>query len=80
MSVEEIQDKNGKDITEGDFVYTKYRGGSHEGKVEMIIRDQASAQQEGVASYPKVIYTDQHGHRVAHNPITLTKQNRSAAE
>ncbi|CDM30919.1 unnamed protein product [Penicillium roqueforti FM164] len=74
MSVEEIQDKNGKDITEGDFVYTKYRGGSHEGKVEMIIRDQASAQQEGV------IYTDQHGHRVAHNPITLTKQNRSAAE
>ncbi|KAJ5799994.1 uncharacterized protein N7518_002062 [Penicillium psychrosexuale] len=53
MSVEEIQDKNGNDITEGDFVYTKYRGGSHEGKVEMIVKDQASAQQEGVASYPK---------------------------
>ena len=33
MSVEEIQDKNGNDITEGDSVYTKYRGGSHEGKV-----------------------------------------------
>lgn len=75
MSVEEIQDKNGNDITEGDFVYTKYRGGSHEGKVgfhnesfvcanvlrhkltrkqvEMIVKDQATAQHEGVASYPK---------------------------
>ncbi|CAI7594006.1 unnamed protein product [Penicillium glandicola] len=49
----EVQDKNGNDIIEGDFVYTKFRGGSHEGKVETIVKDQAGAQHEGVASYPK---------------------------
>lgn len=37
MSVEEIQDKKGNDIIEGDFVYTKFRGGSHEGKVGFLV-------------------------------------------
>jgi hypothetical protein len=33
MSVGNVQDKLGKEILEGDFVFTKFRGGSHEGKV-----------------------------------------------
>ncbi|KAJ5479396.1 hypothetical protein N7530_004905 [Penicillium desertorum] len=53
MSVEEIQDKQGNDINEGDFVNTRFRGGSHEGKVQTIVKDEASAQREGVRSYPK---------------------------
>ncbi|OQE94153.1 hypothetical protein PENNAL_c0004G08848 [Penicillium nalgiovense] len=53
MSVEEIQDKQGNDINDGDFVNTTFRGGSHEGKVQTIVKDEVSAQHEGVASYPK---------------------------
>lgn len=33
MSVERVKDKNGENIQEGDIVFTKYRGGSHEGEV-----------------------------------------------
>lgn len=32
---ERVQDKSGKNINEGDYVYTKYRGGSHEGEVSL---------------------------------------------
>ncbi|CAP95379.1 hypothetical protein E8E15_010556 [Penicillium rubens] len=53
MSVEEIQDKQGNNINEGDFVNTTFRGGSHEGKVQTIVKDEAGAQREGVPSYPK---------------------------
>ncbi|KAL2003121.1 hypothetical protein VTN02DRAFT_4982 [Thermoascus thermophilus] len=73
MSVERVKDKNGETIQEGDFVFTKYRGGSHEGEVEKIVMDEHGAREEGVANPPKVIYTDQHGHRVAHNPSSLEK-------
>ncbi|GFF52022.1 hypothetical protein IFM58399_09217 [Aspergillus lentulus] len=73
MSAERVKDKEGENINEGDHVYTRYRGGSHEGKVERIVMDQAEADEENVANPPKVIFTDQHGHRVAHNPGTLEK-------
>ncbi|KAJ5250340.1 hypothetical protein N7489_000750 [Penicillium chrysogenum] len=53
MSVEEIQDKQGNNINEGDFVNTTFRGGSHEGKVQTVVKDEAAAQREGVPSYPK---------------------------
>lgn len=33
MFTEEIQDRKGNEIHDGDFVHTKVRGGSHEGKV-----------------------------------------------
>ncbi|KAL2218024.1 hypothetical protein M432DRAFT_616185 [Thermoascus aurantiacus ATCC 26904] len=73
MSVERVQDKRGENIKEGDYVFTKYRGGSHEGEVEKIVMDERGAREEGVANPPKVVYTDQHGHKVAHNPSTLEK-------
>ncbi|GIJ91549.1 hypothetical protein Asppvi_010516 [Aspergillus pseudoviridinutans] len=73
MSSERVKDKKGETINEGDYVYTRYRGGSHEGEVEKIVRDQAEADEENVANPPKAIFTDQHGHRVAHNPSTLEK-------
>ncbi|KAJ5265953.1 hypothetical protein N7497_010025 [Penicillium chrysogenum] len=53
MSVEEIQDKQGNNINEGDFVNTTFRGGSHEGKVQTVVKDEAGAQREGVPSHPK---------------------------
>ncbi|BCR87660.1 DUF2945 domain-containing protein [Aspergillus chevalieri] len=77
MSAEGVKDKNGETIYEDDFVFTRYRGGSHQGKVEKIVMDAAGAREEGVANPPKVIYTDQHGHRVAHNPSTLDKSATS---
>jgi hypothetical protein len=33
MSAERVKDKKGENINEGDHVYTRYRGGSHEGEV-----------------------------------------------
>jgi hypothetical protein len=37
MSVQEVKDREGNDITEGDPVFTKFRGGSHEGKVGFLL-------------------------------------------
>ncbi|GFF69406.1 conserved hypothetical protein [Aspergillus lentulus] len=54
MSAERVKDKEGENINEGDHVYTRYRGGSHEGKVERIVMDQAEADEENVANPPKV--------------------------
>jgi hypothetical protein len=31
--VDRVKDKKGENIGEGDFVWTRYRGGSHEGEV-----------------------------------------------
>ncbi|KAL1977623.1 hypothetical protein VTN31DRAFT_482 [Thermomyces dupontii] len=73
MSVERVLDKQGEPINEGDFVHTRYRGGERKGEVDRIVMDEKGAREEGVANPPKVIYHDQHGHRVAHNPSTLSK-------
>jgi hypothetical protein len=54
MSAERVKDKKGENINEGDHVYTRYRGGSHEGEVEKIVRGQAEADEENVANPPKV--------------------------
>ncbi|KAK4932259.1 hypothetical protein LTR66_015989 [Elasticomyces elasticus] len=81
MFVGEVHDQKGDDIHEGDFVFTtRLREGSHEGKVETIVKDGSSARNEGVASYPEVIYTDQNRDRVAHTPNTLLKPNRRVFE
>ncbi|KAF2461520.1 hypothetical protein BDY21DRAFT_368717 [Lineolata rhizophorae] len=63
--------KQGEPIEEGDHVYTRIRGGRHEGDVERIVTTQDEAEEEGVKNPPKVIFTDQKGKRVAHNPGTL---------
>ncbi|KAL5001440.1 hypothetical protein BDV10DRAFT_159783, partial [Aspergillus recurvatus] len=73
MPTSKVQDKNGQDLEEGDYVFTRIRGGSHQGKIAKIVTDKAEAEQEDVKNPPKVIYNDQHGHRVAHNPGTLEK-------
>lgn len=67
----EIKDKNGQPIKEGEEVFTKIRGGTHTGTVEKVVTSQEEAEKEGVKNPPKVLYTDQHGHHVNHNPGTL---------
>ncbi|KAJ5702826.1 hypothetical protein N7488_010374 [Penicillium malachiteum] len=74
MSADPILDKKGQAITQGDYVLTKIRGGHREGEVEKVVTDQAEALAEKVTNPPKVIFTDQHGHRVAHNPLSVDKQ------
>lgn len=37
MSAEGVKDKNGETIYEDDFVFTRYRGGSHQGKVNSTL-------------------------------------------
>ncbi|KAH8903912.1 hypothetical protein BR93DRAFT_918006 [Coniochaeta sp. PMI_546] len=67
----DIKDKNGVPIKEGEEVFTKIRGGTHTGIVEKIVTTKEEAEKEGVKNPPKVLYTDQHGHHVSHNPGTL---------
>lgn len=38
---DQVQSKQGEPIEEGDHVYTKIRGGRHEGDVSQNIRDAA---------------------------------------
>lgn len=54
MPSDEIKDKNQEPIHVGDTVFTKIRGGSHEGKVEKIVKTAEEAAQEGVKNPPKV--------------------------
>ncbi|GAD93732.1 hypothetical protein [Paecilomyces variotii No. 5] len=70
MSTERVKDKKGENINEGDYVATKYRGGTHQGEADTIVTDEKGAREEGVANPPKVVFQDQHGHRVAHNPTS----------
>jgi len=67
----QVEDKKGNVIEEGDTVFTKIRGGKREGEVEKIVTTQAEAKKENVKNPPKVVFHDQHGHKVAHNPGTL---------
>ncbi|OCH89604.1 hypothetical protein OBBRIDRAFT_794097 [Obba rivulosa] len=73
----EIRTKEGEPIKIGDHVSTRYRGGKHEGKVEAIFTNEKDIEEAGnigvnVKNPPKVVFTDQHGHKVAHNPGTLS--------
>ncbi|SPQ24427.1 f674fb83-23b0-43b3-a18f-8c6045a6d6f0 [Thermothielavioides terrestris] len=67
----EIKDKNAEPINEGDHVFARSRGGRHEGEVEKIVTSKEEAEKEGVKHPPKVLFTDQHGHKIEHNPGVL---------
>ncbi|KAK1753188.1 hypothetical protein QBC47DRAFT_53842 [Echria macrotheca] len=75
MTGKDIVDKEGQPIHEGDTVWTPIRGGKHEGTVEKIVTTEAEAKKEGVKHPPKVLFTDQHGHHVSHNPGTLRHED-----
>jgi len=68
---DEIRDKDSKPIEEGDVVWTRFRGGKREGEVDKVVETEAQASEAGVKNPPKILFTDQHGHDVAHNPETL---------
>ncbi|KAG8834614.1 hypothetical protein FRC17_008095 [Serendipita sp. 399] len=68
---EEIVDKEGEPIEIGDEVATKMRGGKRTGVVADIVTSKEEADRKGVKNPPKVLFEDQHGHQVAHNPGTL---------
>ncbi|OOF93689.1 hypothetical protein ASPCADRAFT_132120 [Aspergillus carbonarius ITEM 5010] len=53
MPTEKVQDKIGEHINEGDYVYTRYRGGTHQGEVNRVVTDDAGAHEENVANPPK---------------------------
>jgi hypothetical protein len=50
----QTKDKNSEPIEEGDQVWTRIRGGKHEGKVEKIVTTAEEAEEEGVKNPPKV--------------------------
>ncbi|KZF25509.1 hypothetical protein L228DRAFT_244365 [Xylona heveae TC161] len=70
----EVEDKHGEAIYEGDHVYTRIRGGRHEGEVDKVVMTEEEAKEENVKNPPKVLFEDQKGKYVAHNPGTLEKQ------
>ena len=51
---EHVKDKHDEPIKKGDEVYTRIRGGRHEGEVDKIVTSQAQAEKEGVKNPPKV--------------------------
>ncbi|PKX90844.1 DUF2945 domain-containing protein [Aspergillus novofumigatus IBT 16806] len=71
MSAERIKDKKGENINEGDHVYTRYRGGSHEGQVEKIVMNQAEADEEDVANPPKRVNDANANARRSSSPINM---------
>ncbi|KAJ4196196.1 hypothetical protein NW759_016428 [Fusarium solani] len=71
----EVKDKNSEPINKGDHVWTRIRGGRHEGDVEKVLNTEKEGKEEGVKNPPKVLFPDQHGHKVAHNPGTLEHRN-----
>jgi hypothetical protein len=56
----ELKDKNGEPIKEGDQVFARSRGGSHQGNVEKIVTTKEEAEEEGVKHPPKVDILDDH--------------------
>ncbi|CAI9630630.1 hypothetical protein GT037_003506 [Alternaria burnsii] len=73
----DVVSKSGEQIEEGDHVYTRTRGGRHEGNVNKIVMDQEEADAEDVKHPPKVLFTDQKGKDVAHKPGTLDVTDRA---
>ncbi|KAH8746509.1 hypothetical protein F5883DRAFT_609448 [Diaporthe sp. PMI_573] len=67
----QVRDKNSQAIKEGDHVWTNFRGGKREGQVERVDVTEQDAREAAVKNPPKVTFTDQHGHKVSHNPETL---------
>ncbi|KAJ6109678.1 hypothetical protein N7486_001913 [Penicillium sp. IBT 16267x] len=53
MSADNLLDKKGETITQGDYVLIKSRGGHREGEVDKIFTDEAGAQAERVVGPPK---------------------------
>ncbi len=51
---EQVRDKHGEPIKEGDYVYTRIRGGRREGEVDKVVTTQAEARKEGIKNPPKV--------------------------
>ncbi|OBT86099.1 hypothetical protein VE02_05401 [Pseudogymnoascus sp. 03VT05] len=71
-----VEDKTGNPIEEGDTVFTRIRGGKREGEVDKVALDEKDAERDQVKNPPKVLFNDQHGHDVAHNPETLEVVNK----
>ncbi|EIM90750.1 uncharacterized protein STEHIDRAFT_48623, partial [Stereum hirsutum FP-91666 SS1] len=79
-----VTGKDSLPIEPGDTVWSKSRGGKHEGVVEHVLEtpedveraaDAGKLQGVSVKHPPKVVFTDQHGHRVSHNPEALQQSD-----
>ncbi|KAL1741734.1 hypothetical protein HDZ31DRAFT_66649 [Schizophyllum fasciatum] len=71
MPSSQVQDKHGEPIRVGDTVASKARGGRQFGEVTDVVTTKEEADEVGAKNPPKVLYEDQHGHQVSHNPGTL---------
>ncbi|BDD60436.1 hypothetical protein MAP00_005563 [Monascus purpureus] len=54
MPTEDIKDRHGQNIREGDWVATQFPRGSRQGEVEAIAKDKSQAEHEGVNHPPRV--------------------------
>ncbi|KAF8638974.1 hypothetical protein AX17_001806 [Amanita inopinata Kibby_2008] len=80
MSTSEVHDRHGRPIHIGDIVSSRARGGKQCGKVTNIVLTEEEAQEKGVKHPPKVIFVDQHGHSITHNPGVLVHGENPFAE
>jgi hypothetical protein len=83
MTYPTVHDCYGAIIDVGDHVYLPYRGGRDEGLVEHIVYDKSDPDANYVESAPnppKVIFKNQIGHMVAHNPGSLHNLSKGSSE
>ncbi|KAF0485255.1 hypothetical protein F8M41_022844 [Gigaspora margarita] len=81
MASKEFSALEQKDIQPGDYVSTPFRGGSRQGYVKEIVKSKEEAMKNPtVTRPPKIVFDDQHGHEVAHNPSTLSKDESKSKE
>lgn len=90
MHSPQISDKHGHAINIGDVVYTPFRGGKHEGRVEAIVTDSsirtalhdnaAKSEAEKTINPPKVLFHDQKGRRKKHRPQALADMSVATEE
>ncbi|KFY20697.1 hypothetical protein V491_03509 [Pseudogymnoascus sp. VKM F-3775] len=71
-----VEDRAGTPIEEGDTVFTKFRGGKREGEVSVPQLYTAHC----MATKTQVLFKDQHGHDVAHNPETLEVMDKKESD
>ncbi|KAI1504033.1 hypothetical protein F5X99DRAFT_373276 [Biscogniauxia marginata] len=73
---EQVRDKKNEPIREGDMVWTKIRGGKHEGVVDKIVSTKEEAKEESVKHPLQVLFQGRKGKDVAHNPGTLQRREK----
>ncbi|KAH6908791.1 hypothetical protein BKA70DRAFT_1278822 [Coprinopsis sp. MPI-PUGE-AT-0042] len=74
---QQILDKEGTVIKEGDIVTTAARSRKHRGVVDAVVITAEDAAEHGVNNPPKIIFDDEEGNRFVQNPKALLVEKKA---